>query len=383
MRRWTSLPGSSLLALAFLCVVVTLGYLAAVTYWLVLTPSRTLGFKTDSSFHVTDTDGPESRGQLQNGDTIVAIDGLPPERFSFFKLALTAAPQKTLELKVQPKDRPVHSVSLILRPPQRGWILPLLTLGSLLCALISLILNYRHPAPPEDLRKSVGWVVAGAILPLFLACTLALMSLFASLPLWVFLVLGLPGCLAPLLFFCGMRIGFDTETVAWRNVGLGAAMLFPLPLLIAIHLAHPGKDADPRDLLTDVGMDYLDALGMFLLIAGLFIALCWCFRQKRGYALLPFLTADDKEFNGQAVSKELTAELQRIDNAQRDLRRLYKRYVLGEDDSASSSGRGRIANMQGGQKKPPKGQRLTQHPKFDVIDIGVIERVWIRRREDN
>jgi tetratricopeptide (TPR) repeat protein len=90
-------------------------------------------------------------------------------------------------------------------------------------------------------------------------------------------------------------------------------------------------------------MDYLEALGMLLLLAGLFVAISWFFRQKRGYLMLPFLTADSKEFNGQAVSEELAAELQRIDTAQRDLRQLYLRYVLGVDDSTGSSRRPRIA----------------------------------------
>jgi tetratricopeptide (TPR) repeat protein len=327
--------------MTFLCVAVTGGYLAAVTYWFAVTPSRTLGLKTDSFFRIlyVEQNSPASRAGILPGETVDAINGLPPQRLSFFKLALTGLPEKPVALTIALNGGAPHSASMILRSPLAGWILPLLALGSLLCALISLVLNYRHPAPTKDPRKTVGWIVAAAVLPLFLACALALISIFANLPMWVFLVLGLPGGLAPILFFCAMGIRFDTDTVAWRNIVLGAVMFFPLPLLVAIHVAHPGKETDSGDLITDLGIDYLEALGMLLLIVGLFIALCWCFRPKRGYMMLPLLTADDKEFNGQAVSEELAAELQRIDNAQQKLRELYQRWFRGDSPASPRTAR--------------------------------------------
>jgi tetratricopeptide (TPR) repeat protein len=323
-----------------LCILVAAGYLAAGVYRWLVTPNPYLGVTAKyspatESFQIVyvEPSSPASEVGLVKDESIVAIDGRPP-RFGFFWLALTATARESVELDVMSaRNEGPRSVSVTLPfPPLRG-ALSVLAFGSLLCGVVFLVLHYRYPAPPERTGKTIGWFVVAAILPLFLALVLALISLFTNMPLWVFLLLGFPACLAPLFFVRALGTGFDSEAPAWRNTLVGAGMLFPLPFLIAIHLTHaPPKGTDQRDLVTDLGTDYLEALVMLLLLGSLFVALCWFFRSKRGYKMLPFLNAADVEFNGQAVAEELAAELQRIDDAHRVLRDRYRRYVMMVDD---------------------------------------------------
>jgi tetratricopeptide (TPR) repeat protein len=362
---------------------VTAGYLGAGIYRLAVTPTRGLGLKLEyspasRSFKVLEVirDGPAEKTGLYQGESIVTIDGQTATRFALYKLGLTANSQDATKLGMKASESAdQRSVSVILASLPPRWFLALLAFGSLVCGMVSLVLNYRYPAPPEKGGKTLAWVLATAIFPVFLASVLVLISLFADLPLWIFLLLGLPACLAAPFFVGALGTGFDIEGPAWRNVIVGAAMLVPLPVLIAIHLTHPpGKDVDARDLVTDLGIDYLEALGMLLLLIALFVAVCWFFRSRRGYKMLPFLNAADMQFNGQAVSEELAGELQRIHDAHRDLLGLYGRYVVENEDQRGSS---RSQRLSGGSKDKSKliGSRVSEistSPMTEKASLGEI-----------
>ena len=349
MRPFPSPPRSSVLALILLCVLVTGGYVGAGIYRLAVTPTRGLGLRVKylpatDSLNVLELirDGPAEKAGLHQGQSIVTIDGHAASRFSLYRLGLTANSQDKIKLGVKANEAAAaSSASVVLASLPLRWFFLFLAFGSLVCGVVPLVLSYRYPAPPENRKNIVSWIVALAIFPVFLACVLVLISLFADLPVWVFLLLGLPACLAApfIVIVWTLGRGFDFNEPAWRNFIVAAGILLPLPLLISIHITHPpGKDVDGRDLITDLGFDYLEALGILLLLVALFVALCWFFRDKRGYRMLPFLNAADKLFNGQAVAEELAAELQRINDAHRDLHQLYRRYVLGEKELRDSRG---------------------------------------------
>jgi tetratricopeptide (TPR) repeat protein len=101
------------------------------------------------------------------------------------------------------------------------------------------------------------------------------------------------------------------DHLRWLAVAL--FLLAPLPIVIWIHHAHAQGIADPIDL----ALDYLKATGVLLLVLGLFVAGHWLVKKQNGYSMYPLLSATSDKFNGQAVSEELSAELQKIRNIHR------------------------------------------------------------------
>lgn len=73
----------------------------------------------------------------------------------------------------------------------------------------------------------------------------------------------------------------------WRWLVVTGFMLLPLPIVIWIHQAHGNGAPTPVDLATD----YLKAVGILLVLSGLFVAGSWLVRKRSGYAMLPFLNA--------------------------------------------------------------------------------------------
>jgi tetratricopeptide (TPR) repeat protein len=154
-----------------------------------------------------------------------------------------------------------------------------------------------------------------------------------------------------------------------RWLAVACFMLLPLPLVIWIHAAHAGGFAEPVDL----GTDYLKATGILMLLSGFVIAEYWLLKKQSGYSMLPFLNATGDEFNGQAVSEELAAELQRIRRTYQSLDQLKQEFEGTDDEDRdsnqeNSSSSSRLAPNVKSKGPPPKSptaelstlQNLTQ-----------------------
>src|SRR5262245_18993437 len=335
-------PRSSLLALTFLCVLMVVGYLTIGLSRFGVPPDQGFGLKADylpatGSFKVIDIaeGSPASYAGLHKDELITAInDRSPLGRFAFDWLAWNGAPAGDVNLQMTAPDySPPRTAIVTLRFAFPKWFFSLIAMGSLLCGLVFFLLNQCYPAPQENVGRAMGAVVLTAQFPMFVPMVLwRSISPLIYLPLWALLLVGLPSCIVPLFLVPKLGIGFDPEAPSWRTGLLIVGMLLPLPFLIAIHVSHRlSKGVDPRDFITDVGLDYLTALGVLLLLTGLFVSLRWFFRSKSGYRILPFVHATDDEFNGQLIAEELAAALQRIDDAHQILDRLYQRYVLYDE----------------------------------------------------